>query len=332
MGRRQRKLISLNRIVWRVAISIRDVNLEGLSGWCETHLHSGIDAPIFQTGFATRVFGVRLHDGREVVLKLRSYTQRLRGTAAVHTHLWKATFPCPELLVSPTPFASAWISAESLVSGGHVLTDDREAPELYAEALADLVARAPAPDQLPELLPPPAWLHWNHAESGVWPRPDHHDVDLNAFASPAWLTDAAQRARARLRQCAAAPVVGHADWWSENLRWNGRELHVVFDWDSITAQPEPIVAGAAAYMFAATTFEIEGSAPAANVAQSERFLLAYARARGRPWTREEWETAWAASVWVAAYQVQLSALEAVTGAFSDLVRHELPERLLRAGL
>ena len=56
---------------------------------------------------------------------------------------------------------------------------------------------------------------------------------------------------------------------------------------------------------AATRFEIEGSAPAADVSQSERFLVAYARARGRAWSREKWETAWAASVWVAAYQVQL---------------------------
>jgi hypothetical protein len=126
--------------------------------------------------------------------------------------------------------------------------------------------------------------------------------------------------------------VGHADWWSENRRWNGQRLHVVFDWDSVAAQPEPIVAGAAAYMFAATTFEIEGSAPAADVDQSERFLLAYTRARGRRWTRDEWETAWAASVWVAAYQVQLSMLEATTGAFAELVRRDLPERMRRAGV
>ena len=85
-------------------------------------------------------------------------------------------------------------------------------------------------------------------------------------------------------------------------------------------------------MFAATTFEIEGSAPAADVSESEQFLIAYTRARGRAWNREEWETDWAASVWVAAYQVQLSALESVTGAFAELVRRELPERLRRAGL
>jgi Phosphotransferase enzyme family len=59
-----------------------------------------------------------------------------------------------------------------------------------------------------------------------------------------------------LRSCSDPPVIGHADWWSENLRWNGRQLRAVFDWDSVTAQPEPIIAGAAAYMFAATTFVV----------------------------------------------------------------------------
>lgn len=164
----------------------------------------------------------------EKFVKLRPFTRRLLGAAAVHSRMWRSGFLCPELLVAPTQFypGSTWISAETLVRGG----------------------------------------------------------------------EAAQRARHRLSQGNEAPVVGHADWWSENLRWNAHQLHAVFDWDSITAQPEPIIAGAAAYVFAATTFEIEGSAPAADVSHRERFLVAYARARGRAWTREEWQTGWAASI------------------------------------
>ena len=304
---------------------------EALSTWCETHLQSSIDHIRFEAGYATRVIGVHLRDERAVVLKLRPYTPRLHGTAVVHAHLWNVGFPCPQLLVGPIALESAWISAEALVEGGHVLSNQPNAPDLYAAALADLIAQSPAVDECPNLLPPPAWLHWNHSESGVWPRPDVHNIDLNARASPDWLRDAAQRARTRLRQCGEVPVVGHADWWSENLRWNNQKLHVVFDWDSVTAQPEPILAGAAAYQFAATTFEIEDSAPAADVNQSEQFLDAYTRARGRSWSRDEWQVAWAASAWVASYWGQLSTLEAVTGAFAELVRREMPERLLRAG-
>jgi hypothetical protein len=93
-----------------------------------------------------------------------------------------------------------------------------------------------------------------------------------------------------------------------------------------------MISGTAANMFAATTFEVEGSAPAADSVRSERFLQAYERARRIRWSRDHWEVAWSASVWVACYQVQLSVLEAVTGAFAALVRRDLPERLCLTGL
>ena len=108
----------------------QDVHLDSLSAWCEAHLDSGIDTLLFETGFSGRVLGVRLRDSREVVLKLRPHTPRIRGAAVVQQFLWKTGFPCPQLLVSPRPYASTWISAEVLVHGGQVLTDDPDAPEL----------------------------------------------------------------------------------------------------------------------------------------------------------------------------------------------------------
>jgi len=240
--------------------------------------------------------------------------------------------PLPTALVAVQPYGALWISAESLVRGGDVLADDPDAPELYASVLADLVSRAPTPEQMPDLVPSPAWLRWDHTEPGLWPRSEPAGIDLNLLPSQEWLRDAARGALERLRTCSEPPSVGHADWWSQNLRWKGHRLHVVFDRDSVTAQPEPIIAGAAAYQFAATTFEIEGSAPAATASESLRFLHAYAAARGKGWTREQWQVAWSTSTWVACYQAQLSAVEAVTGAFADLVRRDLPERLRHAGL
>ena len=308
------------------------IALDALSKWCQVHLDSGVDTLLFEEGFATRVIALRLRDGRDVVVKVRPYTPRLRGAVAVHACLWKAGFPCPRPLVMLEPFGLLWISAESLVRGGDVLADEPDAPELYAAALADLVTRAPSPETVPELVPPPAWLCWDHTEPGLWPRSEPAHVDLNALPSPEWLQDAARRARERLRACSEPLVVGHADWWSQNLRWTDHRLHVVFDWDSVTAQPEAIIVGAAAYQFAATTFEIEGSAPAATASETERFLRAYEDARGKAWTPEQSQVAWSASIWVACYQAQLSALEAVTGAFADLVRRDLPERLRRAAL
>jgi hypothetical protein len=105
---------------------------------------------------------------------------------------------------------------------------------------------------------------------------------------------------------------------------------VVFDWDSITAQPEAILVGEAGYMFAKTSFELDGCAPGASIEATDQFLVAYEQARGRLWTRDEREVAWAASLWVAAFDARLSRFEDRGQGFAELVRRDAPERLRRA--
>jgi hypothetical protein len=72
----------------------------------------------------------------------------------------------------------------------------------------------------------------------------------------------------------APAVVGHVDWWVGNLRWLDSQLHVVHDWDSLASQPEAIICGFAASMFA----ESLGQWVQANLAESEAFLAGYERA------------------------------------------------------
>jgi hypothetical protein len=302
-----------------------------VSDWCRRRLGSPVEHVLFEAGFLSQVLGVRLVDGRAVVTKVRTYTPRLDGAALVQRRLWEAGFPCPRPLAGPEALGERWISAETLVPGGAPLIDDPRAPELYAAALADLIRLAPPVEALPPLVPPPAWVHWDHAQAGRWPRRDGFDVDLNAEPDPAWLSDIARRVRARLATFTGPSLVGHADWWSDNLRWIGHTLHAVFDWDSVTAQPEPVLVGAAAYMFAKTTFELDGCAPGASVEASERFLAAYEQATGRCWTVDERQVAWAAGLWVAAFDARLSRFEDHGEGFADLVRRDAPERLRRAG-
>ena len=135
----------------------------------------------------------------------------------------------------------------------------------------------------------------------------------------------------RLAAVRSPGVVGHADWWSENLRWVGRRLHVVHDWDRVTAQPEPILVGEAAYLFAATTFELDSCVPGASIDETQRFPAAYEQARQRSWTADERQAAWAAGLWVAAYHAWLSRLEDRGEGFAERVRMDAPERLSRAG-
>ena len=302
-----------------------------LSEWCQRWLDSPVEHLLFETGFASQVFGVRLSDAREVVIKVRRFTPRLVGAASVQRQMWAAGFPCPQPLVGPTECGGSWISAEMRVAGGAPLVDDAEAPELHAAALAEFMRLAPHGGVLPALVPPPDFAYWNHTEAGLWPRREHLDVDLNQEPDPAWLGSIAERVRARLATFKRPSVTGHADWWSENLRWVGHRLHVVHDWDSVTAQPEAILAGEAAYLFAATTLELDGEAPGATVEETERFLVAFERARGRPWNADEREAAWAAGLWVAAFHARLSRFEDRGEGFADLVRRDAPERLRRAG-
>ncbi|MFC1231106.1 MULTISPECIES: phosphotransferase [Streptomyces] len=123
----------------------------------------------------------------------------------------------------------------------------------------------------------------DHDGPRLWPWPDDLDVDLNDRPGPGRLDETARRVRTRLRRAALPEVVGHGDFESQNIRWNGDELHGVHDWDSAVARPEAALAGLAAAVFPAGGPE---NRPA-TVAETERFLAGYARARGRRWTREE---------------------------------------------
>jgi hypothetical protein len=169
---------------------------------------------------------------------------------------------------------------------------------------------------------------WSNCD---WPRRDRGDPDLNREPDPIWLSTIVDRVRSRPAMFKRPSVIGHADWWSENLHWVGHRLQVVHDWDNVTAQPEAMLAGVAAYLFAATTFELDGEAPGATVEETERFLVAFEQARGRPWSADERQAAWAAGLWVAAFHARLSRFEDSGEGFADLVRQDAPERLRRAG-
>jgi hypothetical protein len=97
-------------------------------------------------------------------------------------------------------------------------------------------------------------------------------------------------------------VVGHGDWHPENLRWKGRELVAVHDWDSVIRQSEAAVAG-----FAAVSFRgLEGLAAHADIMA---FLDAYQQARGRRWSADEYAVCWAAGLWQRAFDAMVQSLD-----------------------
>jgi hypothetical protein len=118
--------------------------------------------------------------------------------------------------------------------------------------------------------------------------------------------------------------VGHGDWYTANVRWVGDQLLVVWDWDSVISAPEPVVAGLAAAVYPATR---EGTE--ATVGETEGFLVAYGAARGRTFSPDEAEQAWAAGLWNRSFDAKKQF--ATDGHPRSLTEEEAAERRRRAG-
>jgi hypothetical protein len=302
------------------------VAMDALTAWCTRWLGAPPAAELFEAGYLSTVKGLRLTDGREVVVKVRPDEARLAGCAVVHRALWTAGFPCPEPLVDPQPLDGQVATAERLVLEVDQPPPESELAALSAAALARLVELAPDPGSVPSLAPSPSWVGWDHAEPGLWPTPEDRDVDFNGCREPQWLDCVAAAVRDLLRRHAGDPVIGHGDWYPENVRWQGPRLIAVHDWDSVICQPEPAVAG-----FAAATFlGIDGSPGMASVEDSAAFLDAYQQARGCRWTSADYAACWAAGLWQRAFDAKTRSLDGDPEQI--LPRHEARARLRLAGL
>jgi hypothetical protein len=302
------------------------VGLDVLGVWCTRWLGAPPEAALFEAGSLSTVQGLRLTDGREVVVKVRPHGSRLVGCAVVHRALWTAGFPCPEPLVDVQPLNGYAASAETLVLDTDEPPTDSELAVLSAAALARFVELAPHPRSVPSLAPSPSYAGWDHAEPVLWPRPEDGDVDLNAWQEPLWLDRVATAVRDRLRRHAGDPVIGHGDWHPENLCWQGPRLIAVHDWDSVICQPEPAIAGHAAASFVG----IDWPRSMASVEDSAAFLDAYQQARGHRWTSADYEASWAAGLWQRAFDAKTCSLDGDPE--QVLTRREAGVRLRLAGL
>jgi hypothetical protein len=186
---------------------------------------------------------------------------------------------------------------------------------VFARLMAELADAAVAPP-----LPNPAWVRWDHSGRGEWP-PGEVPGSWDGGALPSYVAETARRARGRLLTAGLPCVLGHADFEAQNLRWRGRDLWAVHDWDSLAWQPEAALVGAASGAFAS-----ERTPTLAPVESSEAFLSAYQDIRGRVFAAEEQQVAWAASVWMAAYNVWEGATPLSSGALPA----QAEERLRRA--
>ena len=298
---------------------------DAVTRWAIDALGSPPVAELFNVRQMSHVVGLRLADGREVVVKGRPNVDRARRCVAGQQALHADGFPCPEPLTEVAEVDGMAIHAEAYVGGGEQLEGTgRTVVDRFATLLADLIDRLkrldpPAPE------PGPMWLTWDHDGTDSWPQDPVAYPHLQKVTPPGWLTDVAARVRARLAAVRLAEVVGHGDWESQNLRWRRGRIHVVHDWDSLTTRPEAALVGAAAAAFAT-----QGLPTLAPVDASERFVAVYERERGRSFTDEEREVAWATGLWLATHGARMELVEDRPRLLLDALAREAVERLARA--
>lgn len=294
--------------------------------WCLSHLGSTPTAEIFRTEHLSEVLGVRLADGRDVVIKIRPGSPRLDATTEIQRRLNLEGFPCPAVIAGPAPLGDLAATAETYVPA-HGPPPTAPPPAATAQLLASLIEAAPPAEAFPALDPAPPWVGWDHPGTDLWPWPDDLDVDMNQQPGPDWVDDLARRIRARLAAVADRPVIGHIDWEAHNLDWEGSTPVLVHDWDSLAIRAEASIAGAAA-----TVYPSNGTTVfAATIEETAAFLDAYADARSRSWSAHAEQVAWCCGLWVITYNAKKESLGAGAGYLAHL-EEERAERIARAGI
>ncbi len=138
-------------------------------------------------------------------------------------------------------------------------------------------------------------------EGALWPKPHNALFDFEATAAGAeWIDEIATRAAAVER--VGREVVGHLDWAAKHVRFDvALRPTAIYDWDSVTTELEPVVAGQAAASF---TYTEELDHPLARWPipdESLAFLADYEHARGAPFDAAERRSAGAACIYLLAY-------------------------------
>jgi hypothetical protein len=288
------------------------------------HLGSTLDVVLFTGGDIGAVFGLRLADGREVVLKaLRpgADERRLRGIVRAQNALASSGFGCARVLDGPSRTSGiVAIVEERLTCAPSGSPHDPAARAAMAAALAAQIDALRTMDGTDLVPGRPAWADWS---VGAWPSP--HDPVFD-FSSPVpgfeWVDDKADAAARVLRAADDADsrrVIGHSDWVWQNVCVADGAFVAGYDWDSLVYAPEPVVVGLCAGAFTQGS-PVPPDAP--TVAEVAAFLDDYERSRA--FAPAERRTAEAAATWVSCYNARCQldnlhrrGLEPPAGSFVD---------------
>jgi hypothetical protein len=263
---------------------------------CHATLRADVEHVAWLTVSVAAVAGLELRDGTTVVGRAYqpNVTSRfLEAVIRVQTAARRAGLPAPEPLGPPITLPWGLMRFERLLDDAGLRRFDDQELDLSAAALAAQVRAASEVD--------PAGLedHPMAPTDRLYPAPHSPIFDFEATAAGAeWIDEIADAARsARDRDTSRAIV--HSDWSARNIRIVDGRLTAVFDWESAEWGPETSGVGVAAATWRSVGEAGEPLAP--DGAELQRYLAAYERHRGAPFTPVQRRAALGAAVYTYAY-------------------------------
>ena len=238
------------------------------------------------------LIGVRLHDGGRIAVKVHLGREEsfLDALQVVQAHLWERGFPCPRPLGRRGNATLEEWRDEGEPRDAH----EAEVRRALARSLARLI------ELTDELGAVPGLRHESFRPGALWPVPHNVLFDFEATAAGAeWIDDVARAVKPACDAEIGRRVIAHSDWSVKHFRFEGVQPVVVYDWDSLNTDREPVFAGVAA-----GTFTYTEELPVAlwpTAAEAAAFLAEYEAARGAPFSPSEREVAEAWAVYIRAY-------------------------------
>jgi hypothetical protein len=285
-----------------------DVGTDEIRAWLRrhlrSHLHIDMNDIVFASGRVAPVYGLRLHDGSTVVLKIHRNpvnTDRLAATTRCQRVLAEAGFPCPAPIDGPAPTDGRIATIESFLDQGQPGNGrDPLVRRALATSLAAQTETLRGVDNSSLFADAPAWARY---QDGPWPQPHDPIFDFSILPDEYHWLD--QLARAAADVLSAEPpeptVIGHSGWVCQNVRFAGHEVVASSDWDSLVARPEPVIAGLSAGAFPEGSDHGPGAPTPDEVGA---YLADYDGSRSTPFTRAEQAAAAAAAAWVLSYNAR----------------------------
>jgi hypothetical protein len=273
--------------------------------FCQKVLGATVAEYLFYTSSMGAVCGVRLVDERRVVVKIHQASHSLgflQAMVQVQRYLIAQGYPCTKPLIDPQPFGNGFATIEEFADEGVYHEDyNPKIRRSMAEALAQLIQLTMRPGAMPDL--PLDVLDKRLPAGVIWPTPHSKLFNFEATAAGAeWIDEIAREAQEIKLRGAGQLVLGHVDWAVKHFRYIDKRISIIYDWDSLAFEKEPIIVGHAAGYFTYTEHFERSRQPTDE--ESRAFIAEYEIARGQPFTPEEHQTLNAAKLYELAYSAR----------------------------